>query len=878
MSEQLNHHGVLQEQDNKSNPWNDLAEHQEDQATAEEARRKTERKLGAKILSEVGFQDRQREIVDSSLVKERKRGEKFEGKNQVRKNEAYLERLERVVEKDGNALEKKLWEKSVDKLVIEPENIEESYWKAQEQVLRDNGQGRELGDYEKQILTEDIQKRQRESLRSWANYLGNEDAPYPMWFKVYAWDGMSKMGVFDKQKEEFKIRNKHTVAPYPKLNPAVLAKVHGSISDFYGHKNGERYQEGEERNEELEALVKSGNFNRLYSKFLLEQKAIPSTPERTEDVRGAWIEYLPGQEEELANAAEGTPWCIADPGTARSYLEYGEYGHDEGQGEYSSDAKFILFHLEDPETGNLAENGCASIRLDADGQVAEISGLKGGSQQILEDALVPIVEEKVKTLPGGERFLEAFADKQKLIELDRKMQRGEKLTGEEVGFIFERDRKIKTLNEYSDDDPRVKELRGYVLAHLGNSDNLDLGFIVEMVTGEEVASHFESLVKSGIDINKLVDKLRYYPKTIMRNFERLVELGADANVLMRYLDEDAVSEYFERLVKVGVSVNDLVKLLPRCSLSGHFDRLVELGVDANVLMKNALSDVIGEHLDWFVSHGVDVNEIVQRKGIDVEKYFNRLLELGADVDKLEEILKTSKGMAEIYREEQIKHGVETVDVDKRIGRIDEQLNRLEQMGSAGGRKKLRQTVEQMTSRDVVAQFEQLLEAGVDADVVLERFNNIYDIGTVSKFVRAGANPEKLMRKIGNVDRLFDGLLELGLSPDVVAERLSAKEIEKRFDQLVELGVNPNVFIHRMYGEDVKKRFDQLLELGAVPEDLASAAGGLYVAKHIDKLFGLGIDVYYLAEEMFLDELLDNFDHLVELGADPEKLKQIIRKK
>lgn len=826
MSEQLNHHGVLQEQDNKSNPWNDLAEHQEDQATAEEARRKTERKLGAKILSEVGFQDRQREIVDSSLVKERKRGEKFEGKNQVRKNEAYLERLERVVEKDGNALEKKLWEKSVDKLVIEPENIEESYWKAQEQVLRDNGQGRELGDYEKQILTEDIQKRQRESLRSWANYLGNEDAPYPMWFKVYAWDGMSKMGVFDKQKEEFKIRNKHTVAPYPKLNPAVLAKVHGSISDFYGHKNGERYQEGEERNEELEALVKSGNFNRLYSKFLLEQKAIPSTPERTEDVRGAWIEYLPGQEEELANAAEGTPWCIADPGTARSYLEYGEYGHDEGQGEYSSDAKFILFHLEDPETGNLAENGCASIRLDADGQVAEISGLKGGSQQILEDALVPIVEEKVKTLPGGERFLEAFADKQKLIELDRKMQRGEKLTGEEVGFIFERDRKIKTLNEYSDDDPRVKELRGYVLAHLGNSDNLDLGFIVEMVTGEEVASHFESLVKSGIDINKLVDKLRYYPKTIMRNFERLVELGADANVLM----------------------------------------------------KNALSDVIGEHLDWFVSHGVDVNEIVQRKGIDVEKYFNRLLELGADVDKLEEILKTSKGMAEIYREEQIKHGVETVDVDKRIGRIDEQLNRLEQMGSAGGRKKLRQTVEQMTSRDVVAQFEQLLEAGVDADVVLERFNNIYDIGTVSKFVRAGANPEKLMRKIGNVDRLFDGLLELGLSPDVVAERLSAKEIEKRFDQLVELGVNPNVFIHRMYGEDVKKRFDQLLELGAVPEDLASAAGGLYVAKHIDKLFGLGIDVYYLAEEMFLDELLDNFDHLVELGADPEKLKQIIRKK
>lgn len=870
MPEQFSHRGEVLQEDNPE--------------LKAAARKKAERKLGAKILSGVGFQDRQREVVDASLAKERARGEKFEGKNQARRNEAYLERLDRIIEKDGTALEEKLWEKSVDNLIIEPENIEENYWRTQEQVLRDNGQGRELGDYEKQILTEDIQKRQRESLRSWANYLGNEDAPYPMWFKVYAWDGVSKMGVFDKEKGEFKVRNKHTVAPYPKLNPAVLAKVHGAISDFYGHKDEERYREGEERDEELEVLVRSGNFNRLYSKFLLEQKSIPPTPERTEDVHGSWIEYLPGQEEALANAAEGTPWCIADPGTAKSYLERGVYGQaddedwedwDDEEGAESK-AKFILFHLEDPETGNLAENACASIRLGTDGQVAEISGLKDGSKQVLEDSLVPIVEEKVKTLPGGEKFLEAFADKQKLIELDRKMQRGEELTGEEVGFIFERDGKIRTINEYSNDDSRVKELRGYVLAHLGNSDNIDLGFIIKKATGEEIASYFEPLVTNGVDINKLVDKLRYYPEVVIRNFDRLVEFGADANVLTQYMDGDAVSGYFERLVEAGVDVNVLVGQLPQCSLSGYFGRLVELGADANLLMKNMSPVVIGEHLDWFVSHGVDMNEIAQR--MDSERYFDRLLELGVDIDKLEEILKSTKGRAEVYRENKIKNGVETVDVDERIYRINEQLNRLEQMGSAGGREKLRQSVEQMTKSDVVAQFEQLLEAGVDADVVLERFDNIYDIGTVGKFVRAGANPEELMRKIGNVDRLFDGLLGLGLSPDVVAERLFAKDIEKRFDQLVELGVNPNVFIRHMDREDVNKQFDQLLELGAVPEDLVSVVGGIYVAKHIDKLLSLGIDVYYLAEEMYLDGLLDNFDHLVELGADPEKLKRIISKK
>ena len=64
--------------------------------------------------------------------------------------------------------------------MVNPEDISESYWKSQEQILRDNGQGRELGNYEKSILIEDIQKQQRESLESWANYLGDENSPYKL--------------------------------------------------------------------------------------------------------------------------------------------------------------------------------------------------------------------------------------------------------------------------------------------------------------------------------------------------------------------------------------------------------------------------------------------------------------------------------------------------------------------------------------------------------------------------------------------------------------------------------------------------------------------------------------------------------------------------
>lgn len=471
----------------------ELADEVERLGVGKEQLRREQRELGAKMLAQVGFENRHKEIVDSSFTKSRRAGKELAGKNAGRRNDAYVQRLEGLIGRYGNDLEKKIWDRSVDNLVIRPEDIEENYWRGQEQILRDNGQGRELSDYEKVVLTQDLQDKQRESLNAWANYLGDEDAPYPMWFKLYAWDGVSKMGVFDKERGEFKKRNEHTTAPFPKLNAAVLAKVYGAVKNFYGH---DKVENEEARDAQLDALVKSGNFNRLYSKILLEQKAAPRTPERTEDVKGGWVEYYPGQEEELAMAAEGTPWCIADPGTGRNYLEYGVSTHDDDEEDYEYDeydeyegedaeewqnkAKFILFHLEDPETGALAENACASIRLNPDGYVAEISGLNDG--QALEDVLVPIVEEKVKTLPGGEDFLDAFRDKKRLIAMDRAMQAGRKLSNEDVWFIFEED--IKTLDSYNDEDPRIGDLQRYVV------DSLDDGQRAWLLENEQKAEKF----------------------------------------------------------------------------------------------------------------------------------------------------------------------------------------------------------------------------------------------------------------------------------------------------------------------------------------------------------------------------------------------------
>ena len=562
--------------------------------------RRQDRALGAKVLSQANFETRHRPIVESSFNKARKKGEKLPGKNNDRRNYSYLSRIERLVDKHGNRLEKRLWGRSADQLVISPENITDDYWRTQEQILRDDGQGRSLGGHEKQTLIEDIQRAQRESLKSWSDYLGNENSPYPMWFKVYAWDGMSKMGVFDKEKQQFARRDEHTVAPYPRLNPAVLAKVYGAISDFYGQSSRDRHEEGSEHDTELEALVKSGNFNKLYSKILLNEKAIPKTPEKTEDVHGEWIEYLPGEEEKLAAAAEGTPWCVADPGTGRNYLEYGDYGGwDEYEDEYyeydeyerdGNEAKFILFHLRDPETNTLSGSACASIRLNPDGRVAEISGLNEG--QALEDSLVPIVEEKVRSLPGGEEFLKAFADKKQLIALDRKMQNGEDLTKEELEFLYELDHPIEILDTYNDYDSRIDELR----------EKYD----------------YEYAIDAGIDVDRLVSKM--FPHDIAKNLDALVGRGAEIDIdeLVSDMEDYDIAENLDTLISHGaeIDINRLVSKMDGWSIAENLDTLISHGANINPLIIRMHDDDIVRNLDTLISHGADPDKLIKLVGKD----------------------------------------------------------------------------------------------------------------------------------------------------------------------------------------------------------------------------------------------------------------------
>lgn len=601
-------------------------------------RRQYNQQVGTKVLSQVNFESSHKPIVESSFNKALKRGEKLPGKNSERRNYAYLSRLENLVDKYGDEAEKKLWQASIkDDLLIDYDNITEPYWQSKRQELRDSGYGDiELTDDYKHKLFDKEREIQKESLEKWANYLGDEHSPYPLWFKVYAWDGMTKMGRYNKGKGKYEARDKTTIAPYPNPDAEILAGVFDVVNRYYGNNEKQFYTEEGERNIKLEQIVQSGSFSKIFNAIQQDIAPILEPPEKTEDVHGEWVEYEFGDEDDIARAARGTGWCVASPSVGRHYLEYGTYGDDEEEDDYDDDyeyddeyddddyddergndgnrdsnndheynddgqriqSKFIFFHLIDEKTDKLSKNACASIRLDPDGNVAEISGLKEG--QALDDSLVPIVEEKVKSLPGGEKFLEAFTDKNKLIALDRKMEKDEDLTVEELEFLYEMHRPIQTLDTYNNYDPRIGELRRKYDIEYALDNGLNANYCASIMTPYGIAENLDTLISHGADINQFVSRLQ--PDDIVENLDVLLSHGAN-------IDVDQLASKLEHHYDNMSMYNAEGRTY---TIADDLDTLLSHGANVDQLVSKLSSYEIAENLDTLISHGANKDDLISK--------------------------------------------------------------------------------------------------------------------------------------------------------------------------------------------------------------------------------------------------------------------------
>ena len=740
--------------------------------------------IGSKVLSLVNFESKHKDIVESSFNKARNKKEKLPGKNNERRNFAYLSRLDRMIEKHGDKVEQKLWEASAENLVMEYEDIPEAYWKQQEQILRDNGQSRKLSEYEKKILAEDLIDKQRQSITSWTNYLGDKNCPYPLWFKVYAFDGISKMSnTLNLDDADYNRRDNTTALSFPKLNAEILAKVYRQINDFYGV-DKENWLAQHSDDEKLVSLVKSANFPKLYAKELVDTKVILKTPERTEDVHGDWFEYKLGDEEEIASLAEGTGWCVVDPNVAHNYLTYGQYSNPEEYDDYdddyydyddaeveNSEAKFIIFRLEDPNTpGVFASNGSASIRLNPNGIVDEVSGLNEG--QAVEDALVPIVKKKALSLPGGEKYLQKFDDKQALIKLDNKMEAGEDLTKEELTFLYELDRPIATLDTYNRRDPRIPELKEKYDLEYALEKGVDANKLASSLESEDIISKLDVLLRYSADIDNIVKNID--SKDINTNLDAFLKYHADIDLVVGRMEPRDIVYKLDFLFDHGanIDVNELVSKLGSYDILQNLDTLLKNGADIDVdQMRYRFSYYAHFNLDDLLRRGTDINNVVNYMNSNyIAADLEYLYKNGADINN---IVNNMNPNDIVWKLEDLNKNGANIDVNELVSKLD--------------------------STYVFRRMDFLLSHGADIDIIVKNMDPKNIARNLDYLNKNGANIDinQLVSNLRQEDitknKNLNILLQHGADVNLITEKLSKKDIEDNIDLLRKYGANLDTY-------------------------------------------------------------------------------------
>ena len=841
-----NHEGLpLKAQDNSREAYNSIHDEPEYQ---KELQRKRVNAIYSSVLTLISFQERKKPEFKEPLVtpyyekalRDQKRAERIAKKEALeagepvrkiekipgenpkdRKNYAYLERLDLAIERGGNKLEKRIWQESIKNFapIIEKENINNKSWLQLKKAFDDNrkGQGLPLIEYTESEMNKDyerLRQDQVDSINSWTEYLGNKEVSFPTWFKIYTFNSVIKMGRYNQLDGKYENRDKSTIAPYPKVSPAALALTLDAVNDFFGQDKEKWFTEHTD-DDQLNAIVKSGNFGKIYTHFFKETyKPIP-TPERTEDIKGEWFDFYPGQETELAEAAQGTPWCIASEHQGAYYLKT-------NLNIANNKARFRLFKLENESSvDGMSKTACASIRFNTEGKVDEISGLKNGDRQTVEDSLIPIVEQEVLKYPLNpeKHFKEKFRDKKELIRLQDKAKKGEEITLDEYAFLYEKNREIFTLDTYKGPDLKIAELRNiYNLSRLLQGEDKDaidqdlliqkLECVLEKTSSNDIVANFDTLLEKGFDINTILNKMDSHG--ISCHIDTLLEKGIDINAIFNKLNSDDVSQSLDTLLEKGININTIFNKLDSYGVSQNLNTLLENGIDINTIFNKLDNYDITKNLTILLENGIDVNVIFDKlDSYDITKNLDTFLEKGINFNTI--------------------------------------FNKL---GSYG----------------ISQSINTLLENGIDINVIFDKLDSYGVSYRLDTLLENGIDINAAFNKLDSygVSQNLNTLLENGVDVNRVFNRLNSGGISLNFELLANHDIPINLLISKMNLQGIESHLDAIQ---TDPADIKAAQSIIYRDVIID-----GIEEFSLENinyDVIYDKILDNQLDLVIKGGNLE---------
>ena len=343
----------------------------------------------------------------------------------------YIEFLQtihnRIIDHNHIDILKKMY---YDKYVIKEENIPDSYYKHQEEMYLERGFGHiELPEEEKEELNEIIINDQKKSLDKWLDYFLNSDSNYiPYWAKYWAFQGMLKLGSFNKETGKYTKRTKHTVSKFADLNREALALSINALLKYLEKKDI--------NDQELEEIVKTGSFQSIYT--YIANKLLSNSSAVKKNV-GKWVKYDRWSDASpLVESLQGynTGWCTAGEETAEAQLRGGDF--------------YVYYTLDENDEYKIPR---IAIRMEGN-YIGEIRGV--AKDQNLESEMEEVVKEKIKDFPDKDEYYKKVNDMKMLTKIYKKHNNNEDLTKEEIRFLYEMDSKIEGFGY--EEDPRIDEI------------------------------------------------------------------------------------------------------------------------------------------------------------------------------------------------------------------------------------------------------------------------------------------------------------------------------------------------------------------------------------------------------------------------------------
>jgi hypothetical protein len=287
---------------------------------------------------------------------------------------------------------------------------------------------------------------QRSRMKAWLDELtGEGSSEVPLSFRYWAFAEMLKQGDYDPVGNKYNKRTDATVANFPELDPQALALV---FDEVVKHRKGETPSAAfseEEKKQEFEKLLKTENFGKLYAFMQEHVRSLKSPEEGLENIKGEWKLFPKGSpHEELTDPLQNfqTKWCIAGEGYAKSYLSHSD---------------MWVYFSEDANGQNTIPRACI---VDNESQgITEVRGIVFSDEvtQHLDSYIAPVVQEKLQTIPSGEKLKSRMEDMSQLSALHLKHLQGKPFDKDDLKFLYEIDRTIQGTGNGK--DPRIAELR-----------------------------------------------------------------------------------------------------------------------------------------------------------------------------------------------------------------------------------------------------------------------------------------------------------------------------------------------------------------------------------------------------------------------------------